>query len=124
MQAESRRRTRPTVTSLRKALPRPEMQQSSALPPQIEMRVSQQNSHVGFRNVHRIAPGSSRRIGGRFSPYLVFLVPVPAGMAEIRNENGTYVFTPLRPEMFPSSRGRSRAALTRRSLSRPRKAWS
>ncbi len=105
MEAESRRRVRPTVTSLRKTLPRAPMQQSASLPPQIEMRVSQQNSHIGFRNVHRISQGSSRRIGGRFSPYLVFLVPVPFGIAEITNDNGTYVFTPLRPELFPRLSG-------------------
>jgi hypothetical protein len=102
--AASRRRVRPTVTSMRRSLPRPRMQQAS-LPPQIEMRVSLQNSHVGFRNVHRIAPGSSRRIGGGFSPYLIFLVAVPSGLAEIRNEKGTYVFTPLRPECFPQLSG-------------------
>ncbi len=105
MEAESRRRMRPTVTSLRKALPKPPAPGVSPLPPQIEMRVSQQNSHVGFRNVHRIAAGSSRRVGGRFSPYLVFLVPVPPAMAEIANVNGTYVFTPLRPELFPRLAG-------------------
>jgi hypothetical protein len=105
METESRRRARPTVTSLRKALPKPAAADASALPPQIEMRVSQQNSHIGFRNVHRIAAGSSRRIGGRFSPYLVFLVPVPPAVAEISNDNGTYVFTPLRPELFPQIGG-------------------
>jgi len=105
MEAEAKRRVRPTVTSLRKALPRPQGQQSTALPPQIEMRVGQQNSHIGFRNVHRIASGASRRIGGRFSPYLVFLVPVPSGIAQITNDNGTYVFTPLRPELFPQLSG-------------------
>ena len=98
------RRVRPTVTSMRKALPRPRLQQAE-LPPQIEMRVSQQNSHVGFRNVHRIPAGSSRTVGGGFSSYLVFLVPVPAGMGEIRNKAGTYVFTPRRPEFFPGLAG-------------------
>jgi len=55
--------------------------------------------------VHRIAAGSARTIGGRFSAYLVFLVPVPAGIAEIRNVDGKYVFTPLRAECFPGVNG-------------------
>ena len=102
--AVPRRRVRPTVTSMRRSLPKARMQQAT-LPPQIEMRVSQQNSHIGFRNVHRIAPATGRSIGGRFSSYLVFLIPVPAGIAEIRNENGSYVFTPRRPECFPRLSG-------------------
>jgi Mg-chelatase subunit ChlD len=93
-------RVRPTVTSLRRALPRPSVQQAS-LPPLIEMRVEQQNHRVGFRNVHRIGQGAARSIGGRFSSFLVFLVPVPAHIAEIRNVDGRYVFTPLRGEFFP-----------------------
>ncbi len=98
------RRVRPTVTSLRRALPREEMRQAS-LPPLIEMRVALQNHRIGFRNVHRIAAGSSRSVGGRFSSFLVFLVPVPANIAEIRNVDGRYVFTPLRPELFPGLTG-------------------
>jgi len=93
-------RVRPTVTSLRRSLPRPQVQKAS-LPPLIEMRVGQQNTHVGFRNVHRVSDGSSRSVGGRMSSYLVFLAPVPSKIAELRNEGGTYVFTPLRSELFP-----------------------
>jgi hypothetical protein len=98
------KRVKPTVTSLKRALPRQEMQQAS-LPPLIEMRVSQQNHNIGFRNVHRLTTGSSKTVGGGFSGYLVFLVPVPPSIGEIRNEDGTYVFTPRRPEMFPALSG-------------------
>jgi hypothetical protein len=99
-----KKRARPTVTSIRRSLPRQQMQQSN-LPPLIEMRVTQQNHRVGFRNVHRLAPGASQSVGGRSSAYLVFLVSVPARIAEIRNVDGTYVFTPLRAEMFPELSG-------------------
>ena len=98
------RRVRPTVTSLRRSLPRQHMQQAH-LPPLIEMRVSLQNHRVGFRNVHRIAPGSNRSVGGRFSSYLIFILPFPASIGEIRNVEGTYVFTPLRAELFPGISG-------------------
>jgi hypothetical protein len=99
-----KKRARPTVTSIRRSLPRQEMQQSN-LPPLIEMRVSLQNHRVGFRNVHRLAPGASQTVGGRSSAYLVFLVPVPAAIAEIRNVDGSYVFTPLKAELFPGLSG-------------------
>ncbi len=99
-----KKRARPTVTSLRRALPRQEMGQSN-LPPLIEMRVSQQNHRVGFRNVHRLAPGSTHSVGGRSSAFLVFLVAVPAAIAEIRNVDGSYVFTPLKAELFPGLSG-------------------
>jgi len=96
--------TRPTVTSIRRAMPRPDLRQTT-LPPLIEMRVEQQNHRIGFRNVHRIAPGAAKSVGGRFSSFLVFLVPVPAKIGEIHNEDGRYVFTPLRAELFPGVNG-------------------
>jgi Mg-chelatase subunit ChlD len=100
----ARKRVRPTATSLRRSLPRQPLQQGS-LPPLIEMRVSLQNHRIGFRNVHRIGPGTARSVGGRFSSYLIFLVPVPASMGEIRNVEGRYVFTPLRTALFPRLSG-------------------
>jgi Mg-chelatase subunit ChlD len=100
--APSRRHARPTVTSLRRALPSSEPQ---GLAPLIEMRVSLQNPHVGFRNVHRIPEGGGRTIGGGMSSYLIFLVRLPSSIAEIRNEGGKYVFTPRRPEVFPGVSG-------------------
>ncbi len=98
------KRVRPTVLSLKRSLPRSELQRGS-LPPLIEMRVSLQNPQVGFRNVHRIQEGGGRSIGGGRSPYLIFLVRVPSRIAEIRNQQGKYVFTPLRTEMFPGVSG-------------------
>jgi Mg-chelatase subunit ChlD len=102
--AFSRKRVRPTVTSLRRSLPRPELQKN-ALAPLIEMRVSLQNPRIGFRNVHRIPDGGRRTIGGRFSSYLIFLVRVPSAIAEIRNKDGRYVFNPLRKDAFPGLDG-------------------
>jgi hypothetical protein len=98
------KRVRPTVTSIRRALPRQQMQQAT-LPALIEMRVSQQNHRIGFRNIHRISQGAARSVGGRFSSYLVFLVPVPSSIAEIRNVDGRYVFTALKTELFPALSG-------------------
>jgi hypothetical protein len=98
------RAARPTAASLRRSLPsvgrRP-----STLPPLIEMRVSLQNSRVGFRNVHRVLPATARSVGGGTSSYLVFITRFPRGIAEIRNEGGTYTFIPLRSEFFPERPG-------------------
>jgi hypothetical protein len=98
------RAPRPTAASLRRSLPavgrRP-----STLPPLIEMRVSLQNSHVGFRNVHRVLPGTARSVGGGASSYLVFITRVPRGIAEIRNEGGAYTFVPLAGGYFPEHPG-------------------
>ncbi len=100
----------PTVEKLKRSLPSVEPA-ASGLPRMIEMRVSEQNSHVGFRNIHRIPEGASRTIGGGFSAYLIFLVPVPGRIAEIRNDGGTYTFTPLRVELFPGIKGSVRDCL-------------
>jgi hypothetical protein len=98
------RAPRPTAASLRRSLPavgrRP-----STLPPLIEMRVSLQNSRVGFRNVHRVLPATARSVGGGASSYLVFITRVPRGIAEIRNEGESYTFTPLASEFFPERSG-------------------
>jgi Mg-chelatase subunit ChlD len=102
--APSASAARPTVTSISRALPRQTSPESS-LPPLVEMRVELQNHRVGFRNVHRIAEGSAKSIGGRSSVYLIFLGPVPAGIAEIRNVDGKFEFTPLRSEFFPGVSG-------------------
>jgi hypothetical protein len=94
----------PTAESLRSSLPLP-LLRGTGLPPIIELRVSEQNSRIGFRNIHRIPRGGGRSVGGGFSSYLVFLVPVPHAIASIRNEDGHYTFVPLRKEYFPDISG-------------------
>jgi hypothetical protein len=97
------RTARPTAASLRRSLP--PVGRPSTLPPLIEMRVSLQNSRVGFRNVHRVLPGTARSVGGGTSSYLVFITRILRGIAEIRNEGGAYTFIPLRSEFFPERSG-------------------
>jgi len=81
------------------------------VPPLIEMRVQLQNHRIGFRNVHRIPPGAAKSVGGRSSSFSIYFVRVPGKIAEIRNANGRFVFTPLRREMFPRLRGPVRDCL-------------
>ncbi len=102
--AHAARPVRPTPASLRRSLPRVGSA-PSGLPPLIEMRVSLQNSRVGFRNVHRILPNTARPVGGGSSPFLVFITRIPRAAAEIRNEDGDYTFVPLRGEFFPEIAG-------------------
>lgn len=77
------------------------MEAETSSAPMIEMRVSFQNPHIGFRNIHRIEQGKALTLGGGFSSYLIFLIPMPSHIAEIRNDNGTYIFEPVRLEFFP-----------------------
>jgi hypothetical protein len=72
---------------------------------QLELRVAEQNPHIGMRNVQTIHSGSSRGVGGGRSDFLVFLVPVPQRSAEIHYDGETCTFVPLRPELFPDLGG-------------------
>jgi hypothetical protein len=73
---------------------------------QLELRVAEQNPHIGMRNVQTIHSGSSRSVGGGRSDFLVFLVPVPQRSAEIHYDGETCTFVPLRPEFFPELGGK------------------
>jgi hypothetical protein len=73
--------------------------------PLIEMRVTFQNPHVGFRNIHKIKNNRRLSIGGGLSNFLIFLIPMPAHIAEIYKVNGTYVFNPIKKEFFPNIEG-------------------
>ena len=72
---------------------------------QIELRVTEQNPHIGMRNVQSIRSGSCRSIGGGRSDFLIFLVPVPQRCAEIHYDGEICTFVPLRPEFFPELSG-------------------
>ncbi|MBN2444742.1 MAG: VWA domain-containing protein [Spirochaetales bacterium] len=71
----------------------------------IEMRVSFQNPHIGFRNIHKIENNKAFTVGGGFSSFLIFLIPMPSHIAEIENIEGTYIFTPIKQEFFPDLKG-------------------
>jgi len=71
----------------------------------IEMRVSQQNPHIGFRNIHPMDPGRTLTVGGGRSSFLIFLVPFPSHIAEISRRGDSYTFTPVKPAFFPELSG-------------------
>jgi hypothetical protein len=72
---------------------------------QVELRVAEQNPHVGSRNVHGISAGGSKSVGGGASDFLVFLVSVPRRSAELHFDGEKLCFVPLRPELFPELKG-------------------
>ncbi|HET7838429.1 MAG TPA: hypothetical protein VFL04_01630, partial [Rectinemataceae bacterium] len=68
---------------------------------QIELRVEEQNPHIGTRNVQSLQAGSSRSVGGGRSDFLVFLVPIPARVAELHYDGEDLTLVPLKAELFP-----------------------
>jgi hypothetical protein len=71
--------------------------------PLIEMLVSLQSSRVGFRNIRGIESGERRSVGGGWSAFLIFLVPLPRRIAEISYDGRHYTFRVLRQKFFPGA---------------------
>ncbi|MEL3907241.1 MAG: VWA domain-containing protein [Treponema sp.] len=67
-----------------------------------ELFVHNQSLSIGKRNIHLMKPGVSLSIGGTKSDaFLIFLVPFPANIAQIRYDGTEYHLTILKPEFFP-----------------------
>ena len=77
----------------------------------VELRVSEQNSHIGHRNIHELHEGASKTVGSRRSDYLVFLVPVPHTIGELHFDGETCTFAPRRADLFPGLAGPVRDCL-------------
>ena len=71
----------------------------------IEMRVDQQNRHIGFRNINLLFPGQTLSVGGGTSRFLIFLVPFAPRIAGISSDGETFTFRPRRMEFFPELEG-------------------
>ncbi len=82
-------------------LPRPVARRAEK-GPLIEMQVSLQSSRIGFRNIRGIEAGRRRSVGGGWSAFLIFLVPLPRRIAEIRYDGVRYSFAVIRPRFFPT----------------------
>jgi hypothetical protein len=70
-------------------------------PVMLRLFVADQNTAIGRRNIHFVKPGYTFTIGGGRSDFLIFLVPLPPHVAEIRYDGKNCTFTPKRPEFFP-----------------------
>jgi len=71
----------------------------------IELRVEDQNPHIGLRNVHSIGSGARKSVGGGSSDFLVFLVRIPRRVADLHFDGEKLAFVPQRPEFFPELKG-------------------
>jgi hypothetical protein len=67
----------------------------------LNLFVEDQNTFIGKRNIHSVKPGNSFTVGGGASDFLIFLVPIPPAIGEIRNEGNGATFIPRKPQYFP-----------------------
>jgi hypothetical protein len=62
------------------------------------MKVDSQNPNIGSRNIHAVPPGAGRSVGGDRSTFLIYYVPMPRRIGDIRNDGKHYSFIPKKPE--------------------------
>jgi hypothetical protein len=66
----------------------------------IVLRVLEQNPYIGTRNIHEVAPGRAKSVGGDGSVFLIYYLPMPRAIGIIRNDGGRYIFIPRKPQYF------------------------
>lgn len=67
-----------------------------------EIYVLNQSRNIGRRNIHIMKAGTSLTLGGgKTDNFLVFLVPFPARLAQVRYDGQDYHLAILKPEYFP-----------------------
>jgi len=68
----------------------------------LNLFVEDQNTAIGRRNIHSLKSGYSLSMGGaKGDDFLVFLVPIPGGIGEVRRSGSTLTFIPRKPKYFP-----------------------
>ena len=68
----------------------------------LNLFVEDQNTAIGRRNIHSLKSGYSLSVGGaKGDDFLVFLVPIPGGIGEIRRNGSSLTFVPRKPKYFP-----------------------
>jgi hypothetical protein len=67
----------------------------------LSLFVEDQNTAIGRRNIHLLKQGYSLSIGGGKSDFLIFLVPLPPAIAEIRYNGRSCDLIPRKPQYFP-----------------------
>ena len=91
---------------------KPLIKQTGSL--RVEFRVEDQTPYIGLRNIRTLHSGGKKSIGGKRSDFLVFLVPVPARVAEVYYDGEDLTLVPLRPEFFPDYKGPISGCLSRK----------
>jgi hypothetical protein len=72
-------------------------------PLMLSLFVEDQNTNIGRRNIHAVKAGYSFTIGGGKSDFLIFLVPMPPRIAELRSDGTQCTLVPRKPEFFPDT---------------------
>jgi hypothetical protein len=68
----------------------------------LNLVVDDQNTEIGKRNIHSLKSGYNLSIGGgNADDFLIFLVPMPSHIGEIRRNGGSLTFVPQKPKYFP-----------------------
>jgi hypothetical protein len=67
----------------------------------LNLFVEDQNTLIGKRNIHALKSGYSFTIGGGKSDFLIFLVPMPPALGEVRREGNRCTFIPRKARYFP-----------------------
>jgi hypothetical protein len=80
---------------------RDDQNQSLSDPSMLNLFVEDQNTAIGRRNVHTLKTGSSFTVGGGNSDFLIFLVPMPPRIGELRFDGTNCTFIPLKNKYFP-----------------------
>jgi hypothetical protein len=78
------------------------------------MRVIMQNSRIGSRNIHRVPRGATRSVGGDGSHFLIYYLPMPRRIGDVKNVDDSYSFIPRKVEYFPQLKGPLSDCLGRR----------
>jgi hypothetical protein len=67
----------------------------------LSLFVEDQNTAIGRRNIHSVKAGNSFSIGGGKSDFLIFLVPIPPNIAELKYDGRNCTLIPKKPKYFP-----------------------
>jgi hypothetical protein len=80
---------------------RDDQNQFLSSPSMLNLFVEDQSTAIGRRNVHTLKAGSKFTVGGGKSDFLIFLVPIPPRIGELRFDGTNCTFTPLKSKYFP-----------------------
>jgi len=71
-------------------------------PLMLNLFVEDQNTNIGKRNIHSLKSGYKFTVGGgKGDDFLIFLVPIPAHIGEIRRDGSQLTFIPHKAKYFP-----------------------
>jgi Sec-independent protein translocase protein TatA len=98
---QSRQRTTPYTDREKKTEKNKPIVINPSGPLLLNLYVEDQSIAIGKRNIHSLKSGYSLTVGGGKSDFLIFLVPIPANIGELRRSGTQLTFIPRRPKYFP-----------------------